>query len=779
MSSFLNTQNSILNLTNRIEINDSFLDSLLKKIDKKNRIKELLLSRTSITHLPKRETLLLFPNLEKINITGTQITKNQDYITICYELQSIPKLYYLDINICQEIDVKIILLSLPLLKEVNGQKVDINSMKITFQDELNISTYKFIVDFMQNVNKNNLIFVKNFHDNLSSLMTKCLSDINFHCDKYQNNYNLSIFHSIYKINQYLYHNINNYLLIYGQKELSTTAQANIYKITEQIALTMNFYEGLIRNISTSISIILDKIINQNIEQYFKQKAKEVEKNINEKKKLLDEQLNKEFHNRTMGNFDSNFTYNESILNNSMNKKGSSYYYEKNNDDITSLISSNYNDYNNQKYSTSTNFMTSKKGGMGPDEPRGPNINNYSKEKLNYDLLTGGIKKPKSSCSSHNKGFLIIDNNNTNSDNCSIKTFHQKNSSNKMDEFQNVTDKKRDDSKGSRENSLGRQQNNFFTDYNKINNNNEKNSETKEHNNNHNNHNNINNMNNTNNNNTNSNRNSTNSEIIPLNEFIVLINSIYESKEKEEKINLEKGQPQETLEHHIYTYLTRKYGVKHIVIEKAFSIFSSLRKYSNINSDVLLFAKIIRNDIDESSKDFSKEIKKHLEKLLCNKKIDDDIIKIISNSFYCNDTNTKNIFLNKIYAIKDKNKIINTGDVYNIILELEIKERNIYLKNFRTLFRRVDTDSDGTINSYDTSVLFGIIFDEIKNEFGNDCINYKNKNDFVNNFMKIFNHYIPKSLTFSQIVKYIKDTDNKILELLSKKKDIQDNNDEMI
>ena len=209
MSSFLNQQNSILNLTNRIEINDSFLDSLLKKIDKKNRIKELLLSRTSITHLPKRETLLLFPNLEKINITGTQITKNQDYITISYELQSIPKLYYLDINICQEIDVKIILLSLPLLKEVNGQKVDINCMKITLQDELNISNYKLIVDFMQNVNKNNLIFVKNFHDNLSALMTKCLSDINFHCDKYQNNYNLSIFHSIYKINQYIYHNINN------------------------------------------------------------------------------------------------------------------------------------------------------------------------------------------------------------------------------------------------------------------------------------------------------------------------------------------------------------------------------------------------------------------------------------------------------------------------------------------------------------------------------------------------------------------------------------------
>ena len=756
MSYFLNNQNSIINLTNRIEINDSLLDSILKKIEKKNRIKELLLSRTSITHLPKRETLLQFPNLERINITGTQITKNQDYITISYELQSIPKLYYLDLNICQETDVKIILLSLPLLKEVNGQKVDINSMKITFQDELNISTYKFIVEFMQNVNKNNLVFVKSFHDNLSSLMSKCLLDINFHCDKYQNNYNLSIFHSIYKINQYLYLNINNYLLIYGQKELSSTAQGNIYKITEQIVGTMNFYEGLIRNISTSISIILDKIINQNIEQYFKQKTKEVEKNINEKKKLLDEQLNKEFHNRTMGNFDSNFTYNESILNNSINKKGSSYYYEKNNEDITSLISSNYNDYNNQKYSTSTNFMTSKKGGMGPDEPKALNINNYMKEKLNYDLVGvgGGIKKPKSSCSSHNKGFLILDNN-LNSDNSSIKTFHQKNS-NKMNEFQNNIDKKRDDSKGSRENSLGKQPNFInISDYNKSN------IENKEQN----------------NPNNNSNQNSTRSEIIPLNDFIILINSIYESKEKEEKINLEKGQPQETLEHHIYTYLTRKYGVKHIVIEKAFSIFSSLRKYSNVNSDVLLFAKIIRNEIEESSKDFSKEIKNNLEKLLNDKKIDDDIIKIISNSFYCNDNNAKNLFLQKIYSVKEKNNVVNTEDIYNAILELEIKERTLYLKNFKSLFKRVDTDSDGIINSYDASILFGLIYDEIKDDFENVENNIGNKNEFVNNLMKIFNHYIPKSLNFSQIVKYLKDNYKNVLDCLSKKNDIQDNNDD--
>ena len=643
----MNNQNSILNLSNRIDITDSSLESHLHKIQKKSLIKELNISKTSITHLPKRETLLLFPNLEKLNLTNTLIQDNQDFISISYELQSIPKLYYLDINISNETDVKIILLSLPLLKEVNGQKVDINNMKITFQEELNISTYKSICDFMNNLNKNNINFVKNFHDNLSTLMNQCLLDINFHCDKYQNNYNLSIFHSLYKINQYLHKGVTDYLLIYGDKELDSNARNNIYNLSLQIFETMNFYEGLIRNISTSISIILDKIINENIEQYFKQKTKEVEKNINSKKKILDEQINKEFHNRTFGNFDGNLTYNESMLDNSMNKKGTNsfLFFDKNdkNEDIISIMNDNFSNKNNNK---------------------------------NKDVYN---------------------------------------------------------SKTSRDNTTNKKQGNNIV----------------------------------------------NNDIIPLNDFIGLINNIYESKEKEEKINLIKNQPQETLEHHIYTFLTRKYGVKHIVIEKAFSIFSSLRKYSNINSDILLFAKIIRNDIDESSRLFSLEIKKDLEKFLMNKIIDEDIIKIISNSFYCDDKENKIIFMKKIFEKKNKEgNNIGIDDIYNIILEIEIKKRNAFLKNFKILFKRIDTDSDGIINSYDTSVLFGTIFEEIKNELLNEGYQ-SDKNKFVDDLMNYFKNYIPKSLTFSQIVKCLENSNPRILEYLSQKQNIQDNNNEDI
>ena len=122
---------------------------------------------------------------------------------------------------------------------------------------------------------------------------------------------------------------------------------------------------------------------------------------------------------------------------------------------------------------------------------------------------------------------------------------------------------------------------------------------------------------------------------------------------------------------------------------------------------------------------------------------------------------------------NNNNNINVEDIYNIILELEIKKRNLFLKNFKILFKRIDTDSDGIINSYDTSILFGLIFEEIKNDLINEGY-LLDKNKFIDDLMNFFKNYIPKSLTFSQIVTCLENSNNKILEYLSKK-NIKENN----
>ena len=134
-------------------------------------------------------------------------------------------------------------------------------------------------------------------------------------------------------------------------------------------------------------------------------------------------------------------------------------------------------------------------------------------------------------------------------------------------------------------------------------------------------------------------------------------------------------------------------------------------------------------------------------------------------------------MKKIFEIKnskEKDEDISTEDIYNIILDIEIKKRNLYLKNFKILFKRIDTDSDGIINSYDTSILFGIIFEEIKNDLINEGFQL-DKNKFVDDLMNFFKNYIPKSLTFSQIVQCLENSNMKILEYLSIKQNIQENN----
>ena len=61
---------------------------------------------------------------------------------------------------------------------------------------------------------------------------------------------------------------------------------------------------------------------------------------------------------------------------------------------------------------------------------------------------------------------------------------------------------------------------------------------------------------------------------------------------------EAGTGRETLEQYMYTWLTEKYGQKSLVIEWAASIIDVLRLFSKKDNDVLVFGKILRNEIEE-------------------------------------------------------------------------------------------------------------------------------------------------------------------------------------
>ena len=81
----------------------------------------------------------------------------------------------------------------------------------------------------------------------------------------------------------------------------------------------------------------------------------------------------------------------------------------------------------------------------------------------------------------------------------------------------------------------------------------------------------------------------------------IINDIYHSKAEFDKKSDENKLPRETLEQHMYTYLNQKYGLKSIIIEWASNIINGIKIFSSEDSEICLFGKILRNEIEEDAR----------------------------------------------------------------------------------------------------------------------------------------------------------------------------------
>ena len=79
----------------------------------------------------------------------------------------------------------------------------------------------------------------------------------------------------------------------------------------------------------------------------------------------------------------------------------------------------------------------------------------------------------------------------------------------------------------------------------------------------------------------------------------LITDIYIQKVKhDDKCVNQNHSQRETMEQYLYTYLNQKYGLKNIVIDQVNGIISGIANYQRQDHDVLLFGKVLKNEIDE-------------------------------------------------------------------------------------------------------------------------------------------------------------------------------------
>ena len=224
----------------------------------------------------------------------------------------------------------------------------------------------------------------------------------------------------------------------------------------------------------------------------------------------------------------------------------------------------------------------------------------------------------------------------------------------------------------------------------------------------------------------------------------IINDIYHSKEEFDKKSDENKLPRETLEQHMYTYLNQKYGLKSIIIEWASNIINGIKIFSSEDSEICLFGKILRNEIEEdarfiysrlqqsileylkyyfksknpykTTKDINKMLNEKKKKMINEdewkkiinylynsedaKILEEKVTEVIQKKFFKSrlDTDRKLSREEIIQLSKMKDEYnIPLKDLVKILHEFQIKLREKYLKNFVVLFKNVDKDNNGIIN----------------------------------------------------------------------------------
>lgn len=198
----------------------------------------------------------------------------------------------------------------------------------------------------------------------------------------------------------------------------------------------------------------------------------------------------------------------------------------------------------------------------------------------------------------------------------------------------------------------------------------------------------------------------------------IIEEIYESKTKLNKKCIAEKTPRETMEKHMYSYLNQKYGLKTVVVEWAAGIIAGIKKYAEHDNDVLVFAKILKNEVEEEFRFIQKRLKdtilENIKKIVAIKKpalnnlqIEDKIQnklrgflkknqcrEILCNLYGENDF--KNLYATVCNALNPRDKI-KFIEFEQLVLGYQQKIREKDLADYVDRFKSVDHDNDGVIN----------------------------------------------------------------------------------
>ena len=708
---------SSINLSSK-NIKDS--QNIFFSFKEPSKIISLDLSNNNLTKIP--DNLSHLTNLEKLDLINNSL---EDYEAIGRALSSLPKLIDLKIDLTTQENAFLILSQLPKLLLLNGKST-------SDEDE-----DKNLIDL--NDTETDKSSLKNEIPNFNSVtnrITQILTQRNERTDEFYVEFQGILKAQIDCINS-LDNNIPNYVY----SSFIQQAKVEIYSYLQNKILNMinTKVDYLLINLLNEVNQYIKKILGETVQiiRNIYPKCEEIENNYKNEINQRDIKINElskqiqylnEKNNKNKNNFVTEKN-NTKIQTNKNNNNNIIYPVTKNNYDISERdknpheynITNNDNtnfsiSYNDETKNLLENFKSSNSNYHPNEEIK--KINNNTNNN-NIQNMTFNNNKNITNCMviKNNNNIITNDKNNNNSDknknNNKKKLSSSNNNSNKISAKKNISEisviKNNFNNNFLNEPSLSYQPSiSNLSQYSNITNAPPKDLKTV--------------------------IGPISRRDISIRQLLEIINDIYNSKLENDKKLTNNRQQKLTMEQFLYHYLNNKYGLKNLVIEYASCIIQGIKDFSKKNSEILLFGKILRNEIEEQEILIIAKLKETINDLLTiyyqnkyqykSKNDIENMVKkckigllneeqwknIVAYLFSENESDLNNL-MEKIqrYIDRQNNSIENNQKYGNsvsyqkfiqLVIDYQIKIRSIYLKNFNHIFKTIDTDRDGIISDYD-------------------------------------------------------------------------------
>lgn len=286
--------------------------------------------------------------------------------------------------------------------------------------------------------------------------------------------------------------------------------------------------------------------------------------------------------------------------------------------------------------------------------------------------------------------------------------------------------------------------------------------------------------------------------ITKNHLRSIINEVIQAKELFNKRNNTEYTKlnKTTMKQFLTSFLLKKYGLKTLTLELQNSIMNAINLYSNSDSEICLFGKILNNDIEEESITVFNELKKTINELLAYyymKKLpyksnyaieslakskqrsflsldewktiltsifsDSEVVlsKMIDYVINKNKTNQTYMEMNLLKIddnhryTKEEIKEINYEsmnilyeDFIKVLLDFQIKLREKYLKPFVKIYKQIDDDNDGIIDEVQFSLMMKSF----------DIFDHDEANQRIDELLEIIDPFNSNRIIFSDCVSFL-------------------------